>query len=879
MLKELAKAYEAKNWEDKIYQTWEESGLFKYETWKEKGLIADQAKQFSVLMPPPNVTGVLHLGHALEDALMDIQARYHRMLGEEVLFVPGTDHAAVATQAKVEKLLMEGKIDGYGKIANPRQELGREKLLEVVKSYANQSQQTIIGQIKKMGTSCDWSRLAYTFDETRSNVVFDLFAKMFADGLIYKGYRVVNWSVKGQSTCSDDELEYKTEKTKLYTFKYAKDFPIAIATTRPETKLGDTAVAVNPNDERYKQFIGQKFNLNFAGNELTITVVADEQADPNFGTGAVGITPAHSQVDYDVYNKNKDIGLVQVIGQDGMMTDKAGDYQGLSVNECREKIVAWLKQEELLTSEEEIEHNVACSDRFGDVIEVLPMEQWFVDVNKVIPGREQSLKQLMIAAVSEGHNGDKDKVVNIIPERFKDSYLRWIENLRDWCISRQIWWGHRIPVWYKDGEMKVTKESPGEGWAQDSDTLDTWFSSGTWTFSTLNEDEFKKFHPISWMQMGYEILFFWMARMILMSCYSKNDVPFKEVYIHGILRAADGRKFSKSLGNGIDPIEVAESHGADALRLALLANVSAGNDSRFYMEKVEHYRNFINKLWNISRFILLQVDELSDETVPEAKTGTDKWLLTRLNQTILEVKQNLDGQKFSQAIDAVYEFTWTDFADWYLELAKIEGVSLRPDANSSKTSKQEILSYVLTRLLKIWQPFAPFVTQVIWQEAGKQGLLMKELWSATDGVNDQAALSDIKTLQNIIVAIRTERNSKKISASQTISLMIEVADKKLVDVYRTAIEKLTKSKIVPVIEVGEKVVFDGGTLIFDEASFGQVVNPVERQKEISQLKDYITNLQARLNNEAFVAKAPATVLEKEKEKLAEAQRKLAELEK
>lgn len=862
MKKELAKAYEAKQWEDGIYASWQEQDVFKPNQENQT-----DNEPFSILMPPPNVTGVLHLGHALENSLMDIQARFHRMLNENVLFVPGTDHAAVATQAKVEKLLMAGEIEGQAKIANPRQELGREKLLEIIRDYANKSQQTIVKQIKKLGTSCDWSRLAYTFDDQRSAVVYDLFDKMYADGLIYRGYRVVNWSVKGQSTCSDDELEYRTEKTKLYTFKYAKDFPIAIATTRPETKLGDTAVAVNPTDDRYQQYIGQKFNLEFAGVPLVITVVADEQADPNFGTGAVGITPAHSMVDYDIYAKNKDIGLIQVIGQTGKMTDKAGVYKDLTVNEAREKIVSWLEQENLLISAEEIEHNVACSDRFGDVIEVLPMEQWFVDVNKKIPGNDKSLKQQMIEAVSVGHNGDDKKIVNIIPERFKDSYLRWIENLRDWCISRQIWWGHRIPVWYKNEEMVVAKECPGDGWVQDEDTLDTWFSSGAWSFSTLSADDFKKFYPISWMQMGYEILFFWMARMILMSCYYKNEIPFKEVYIHGILRDANGKKFSKSSGNGIDPIEIIESHGADALRLALLANVSAGNDSRFYMEKVEHYRNFINKLWNISRFILMQVDELSDEVVPTPKTATDKWLLTKLNQTIVEVKQHLVEDRFSQAIDVAYEFTWSDFADWYLELAKVE------------SEKKEILSYVLTKLLKLWQPFAPFVTQAIWQEAGRDGLIMKELWPKADEINDQVALAEIKTLQDIVVAIRTERSFKKINASQIISLAIEGVTEKLITDHTPTIEKLTKAKIVSTTTTGNKVVFNGGTIIFDEASFGQTLNPLEREKEITKIKDYINQLESKLANQDFVAKAPAVVLEKENAKLDEAKRKLSELEK
>lgn len=862
MKKELAKAYEAKQWEDGIYASWQEQDVFKPNQDNQT-----DNKTFSILMPPPNVTGVLHLGHALENSLMDIQARFHRMLNENVLFVPGTDHAAVATQAKVEKLLMAGEIEGQAKIANPRQELGREKLLEIIRDYANKSQQTIVKQIKKLGTSCDWSRLAYTFDDQRSAVVYDLFDKMYTDGLIYRGYRVVNWSVKGQSTCSDDELEYRTEKTKLYTFKYAKDFPIAIATTRPETKLGDTAVAVNPTDERYKQYIGQKFNLEFAGVPLVITVVADEQADPNFGTGAVGITPAHSMVDYDIYAKNKDIGLIQVIGQTGKMTDKAGVYKDLTVNEAREKIVSWLEEENLLISAEEIEHNVACSDRFGDVIEVLPMEQWFVDVNKTIPGHDKSLKQQMIEAVSIGHNGDNNKIVNIIPERFKDSYLRWIENLRDWCISRQIWWGHRIPVWYKNEEMVVAKECPGDGWVQDEDTLDTWFSSGAWSFSTLSADDFKKFYPISWMQMGYEILFFWMARMILMSCYYKNEIPFKEVYIHGILRDANGKKFSKSSGNGVDPIEIIESHGADALRLALLANVSAGNDSRFYIEKVEHYRNFINKLWNISRFILMQVDELSDEKEPIPKTDTDKWLLTKLNSLIDTSNEFLENNNFSTAINIIYDFTWTDFADWYLETAKIE------------KNKEEILSYVLTKLLKLWQPFAPFVTQVIWQEAGRDGLIMKEFWPVKGDVNDQKALLYINRIHSIKSTISAEKNIRKIEDKNNISISIKSDEDTdaYIDRNRLVIEGLAKVKLVEEIVKGEKIIFAGGVIIFDASTYGLVKDEKKIKLEITKIKDYINQLESKLANQDFVAKAPAVVLEKENAKLDEAKRKLSEL--
>jgi len=463
-MSELEKNYNITN-EGEIYKKWEESGFFNPDNSQAK-------KVFSVLMPPPNVTGILHLGHAMENSLMDIEARFHRMKGEKTLFLPGVDHAAVATQAKVEAELMKQGIK------NPRAELGREGLLAKIREYAETSKATIIRQIKRLGSSCDWSRLAYTFDEKRSAIVFELFKKMYEDQLIYRGYRTVNWSVKGQSTLSDDELEYIEEESTLYALKYSADFPIAISTTRPETKLGDTAVAVNPDDERYQKYIGQTFTVDLGLDKpLTIKVIGESEVDMNFGTGAVGVTPAHSQTDFAWYQKNKEIGLIAVIGKDGKMTDNAGKYAGQTVEECRQNFVAFLKDKNLLLNEEKLNHNVAISDRFRDEIEVLPMEQWFINVNLPIPGKNKSLKELMREAVTVGLNNNKNKKVNIVPERFTEAYLKWIDNLRDWCISRQIWWGHRIPIWYKGNEQMVSEENPGEGWEQDPDTLDTWFSS------------------------------------------------------------------------------------------------------------------------------------------------------------------------------------------------------------------------------------------------------------------------------------------------------------------------------------------------------------------------------------------------------------------
>ncbi|MEI6596643.1 MAG: valine--tRNA ligase, partial [bacterium] len=669
--KELPKTYNPADYEDAIYEKWEKSGFFNPNNLK--------GEPYSIMMPPPNVTGVLHLGHALENSLMDIMARYQRMNGKKVLLLPGTDHAAVATQAKVEKILVEQGIK------NPRQELGREKLLEKIREYAEESKAIILKQIRKMGTSCDWSRLAYTFDEERSRAVNEVFIKMYNDGLIYRGNRVVNWSTKGQSTCSDDELVHVERPAKLYTFKYAKNFPIAVATTRPETKLGDTAVAVNPNDKRYKKYIGQIFTVDVgAAKSLEIKIIADENVEMKFGTGAVGVTPAHSMVDFEIYEKQKAkgdlINLIQVIDQNGKMAEAAGKaYVGLPVLEAREKFVGWLKKEELLEKEEDIIQNVGTSDRFSDAIEVLPMTQWFIDVNKKISGKNKSLKDLMREAVTVGHNGDKEQKVKITPERFEKVYLNWINNLRDWCISRQIWWGHRIPVWYRpkadqprasnDIEIYVGVEAPaGKDWIQDEDTLDTWFSSGLWTFSTLGWPEKKwqqNFHPTSWMQMGYEILFFWMARMILMSTYALDQIPFKDVYIHGMLRNELGNKFSKSSGNNIDPLEVIAKFSTDALRLSVIGGIAPGNDSKFYEEKVEGARNMVNKLWNISRYILPNTEKGEIDFKADKLTIVEDWILTKLQALIKEVTDDLNNYNFSQAGEKLRGFTRDDLADWY----------------------------------------------------------------------------------------------------------------------------------------------------------------------------------------------------------------------
>jgi len=847
--------------EKEIYKLWEESGFFSPDNL--------EGEPYSIMMPPPNVTGVLHLGHALENTLMDIEARYQRMKGKKVLLLPGTDHAAVATQAKVEKLLVKKGIQ------NPREELGREKLLAEIKKYSEESKATILKQIRQMGTSCDWSRLAYTFDEKRSLAVNEAFGKMYADGLIYRGHKVVNWSVMGQSTCSDDELEHIERQAKFYTFKYSKDFPITISTTRPETKLGDTAVAVNPKDERYQKYIGQTFKIEVgAKNPLEIKIIADENVEMDFGTGALGVTPAHSAVDFEMYEKQKakqdPIGFVQVIGIDGKMTEEAGkDYAGLGVLEAREKFVAYLKKEGLLEKVEDISQNVGTSDRFGDVVEALPMTQWFVDVNKKIPGKEKSLKDLMREAVS-GNGGE----IKINPERFEKIYLNWIDNLRDWCISRQIWWGHRIPIWYKGEEIKFSIENPGKDWIQDEDTLDTWFSSGLWTFSTLGWPEKTKdletFHPTNWMQMGHEILFFWMARMILMSIYLLDEIPFKEVYIHGMLRDEKNKKFSKSSGNNIDPLEVSSKYGTDALRLSLVSGITPGQDSKFYYEKVEGARNLMTKIWNIFCYAIKSdekfalVEELSKEDI---KSLADSYIISELEMMKDTVgKENKGDGKYgfmsiheiSLAQERIRRFTWDQLADWYLEVHKIE-------------KNNKVFGYVLNQLLKMWHPFIPFITEKIWNNFyGNNKLLMMENYPIRNKeLENEKDINEFINLQNAIIKIRNLRanyhieNNKNIEAYGEKNLIIE----KLAKV--NFIGKKSDIKTLNILSGNIKINLD----------ISKIIN-VEKEatildKEILEIKKWIERNEELVNSEKFLNSAPAEIINQRNASINDAKNNLA----
>lgn len=903
MATELPKAYEPKKYEDAIYKRWEDSGFFNPDVCVEKGVTDKEADPFTIVLPPPNVTGTLHMGHAAMLAIEDVLIRYHRMKGEKALWVPGTDHAAVATESKVETILI--KEEGFKK---PKEELGREKFLERVRQFAKDSHDTIVTQSKKMGSSLDWSREAYTLDEPRNRAVRTVFKKMYDDGLIYRGYRVINWSVKGQSTCSDDELVHVERPAKLYYFKYSKDFPISIATTRPETKLGDTAVAVHP-EGRWKNYIGKSFTVDVGASQpLEIKIIADENVDDAFGTGALGVTPAHSTVDFEMYNKQKALGnnirLIQVIGEDGRMTAAAGaNYVGLTVKEARAKFVEYLQAEGLLEKEEDIMQNVGTSDRFGDIVEPLPKTQWFIDVKKdfklpkshiegVVDGQIVSLKGLMQQVVNNGQ-------IKIIPEQFNKIYFHWINNLRDWCISRQIWFGHQIPVWYKGDETYCAIEAPkGEGWVQDPDTLDTWFSSGLWTFSTLgwpNEEEWSKekiFHPTSVLETGYDILPFWVARMILMTTYTLGEVPFKTVYLHGLVRDDQGRKMSKTLGNIINPLDMINAYGTDATRLSLLIGSTPGNDVKLSEEKIASYRNFTNKLWNIARFMLLTIESPKlDSKEPKAKTLADEWILSKLNLVIAGATANLDKFNLSYAGEQLHDFTWGDLADWYLEIAKIEG------------EKSKMLNYILNTILKLWHPYMPFVTETIWQEMyGTEAVLMVERWPACHSEETKRLKNPLnqseeilrsaqddtgggfELIARIITGIRATRSENKIEPAKKLNALIIGKEIRIIKENAEIIKALVRLENLEIAVKGTKpaqavgFVESGLEVYIDLGGVVDVVKEKDRlTKELADVSKYIPSLEAKLNNQDFVGRAPAAVIESEKKKLADAMEKMEKL--
>ncbi len=721
------KPYEPKETEDRIYKLWEETGFFNPEKCIDAGHTDPEAEAFSIVLPPPNVTGTLHLGHAAMTAIEDIIIRYKRMNGFRTLWLPGTDHAAIATQSKVEKILSKEGIRKH--------DLGREEFLKRVEDFAQASHDTIVSQLKSMGASLDWSREAYTLDKVRERAVYTAFKNMYEDGLIYQGERIVNWDPKGQTTISDDEIVYEERETKLYTFKYSDDFPISISTTRPETKLGDTAVAVHPDDVRYQKYIGQTFDVNFIGVDLKIKIVADENVEPDFGTGALGVTPAHSHIDFDIAKRHS-LPLIKVINEYAKISENIpAPFAGLKVLDARNLVVEKLQEAGLIEKEETIKNNISTAERTGGIIEPLPKLQWWIDVNK-----EFAIKNSQIDGIKTGdtvtlkklmHQVVENNQIEILPERFEKIYNNWIDNLHDWCISRQIWYGHRIPVWYKGEEIFVGTEAPqGDGWIQDEDTLDTWFSSGLWTFSTLGwpdeTEDMKIYHPTNVLETGYDIIFFWVARMILMTTYHLGQIPFKTVYLHGLVRDEKGVKMSKSLDNAIDPVEVASEYGADAVRMALIVGVGPGADMSIGENKIKAYKKFSNKIWNIARFIQENIGD-SPYNPDYTLTETDRVPFDELTSTIAEVTDDIENYRLYLASEKLYHFVWDTFANEILEESKN---IFKTDIEEEIESRKQLLMRMFDHLLKALHPFIPFITEEINQSLSynndKTPLLVKK---------------------------------------------------------------------------------------------------------------------------------------------------------
>jgi valyl-tRNA synthetase len=770
---EFSKHFEHREREPQIYAAWEEAGLFRADPKAtEETDPAKKREPFVISMPPPNATGWLHLGHAVMLAVEDLMIRWKRMAGAEALWVPGTDHAAIATESAVIKLLQK-------KMKDPRRELGREGLLEEIRSYVASSRSRIREQIRSMGASCDWSRERYTMDPSLNRCVNEVFKAMYDDGLIYRGNRVVNWDVALQTTVSDDETYYEERDAFLYTIRYG---PFEVATSRPETKLGDTGIAVHPDDERYKQYIGQTLEIPWPkGPTIRVRVVADRRTKMDFGTGVVGVTPAHSMIDARIAQVNG-LPAIQVIGEDGRMTANAGLYAGMRLEQCREAFVHDLEEAGLLVSKIKYRQNVALCYRSKKPVENLLKEQWFIDVNRQAvrwKGAILSLREVMDDVVRR-HD------IRIYPPYEERTYFNWIENLWDWCISRQIWWGHRVPVWYRGGETWVGHGSPeGEGWTQDPDTLDTWFSSGLWTWSTLIDRQladdaslslqdllrrsvdYRAFHPTSVMETGYDILFFWVARMILMTTYVSGTVPFRNVYLHGLVLDKDGEKMAKTKPETmIDPLDVVNENGADALRFALVAGTSPGTDTRVSTDKIKGAQRFVNKLWNASKLVAMggAAPELN---LAEVRHPVNRWMLARAAEAVRSTTASFERFSFGEAGDALQSSFWTKFCDFYLEAAKEPSLAGLEETIATRQRALDIY-------LRLLHPFLPFVTEEVWQKIGKKGWLMKAPWPAGEAQFPDDVTPGMEALIRLVSALRNFRSTRKLPWMEPLSARLQV---------------------------------------------------------------------------------------------------------
>ena len=867
---DMATRFNPQEIENEIYQAWEQAGAFVAH--REEG-----KKPFTIVMPPPNITGQLHMGHAMDCVLQDAPIRYHRMKGDPTLWLPGTDHAAIATEVKI--------VEAMRKEGLTKQSLGREKFLERAWQWKKEYGSRIVNQQRRMGVSCDWSRERFTMDEGCSKAVREVFVRLYEKDLIYRGQRMINWCPACRSALSDAEVEYKEQASHLWHIRYPGadgSEGVVVATTRPETMLGDTGVAVNPADERYRDLVGKNVILPLMNRE--IPVVADEYVEMDFGTGAVKMTPAHDPNDFEVAQRHG-LEIITVTNDDGTMNENAGAYAGMDPMACREAVVAELDKLGLLVKVEDYTHNVGFCYRHGKTpVEPRLSEQWFVKM--------KPLAEPAIQAVRDGRT-------KFVPDRFSKTYYNWMENIRDWCISRQLWWGHRIPAWYCDdcGEMIVSRTDPdtcpkcgGKHLRQDEDVLDTWFSSALWPFSTLGwpeqTEDLKYFYPTSMLVTGYDIIFFWVARMIFSGIAHMGETPFETVLIHGLVRDELGRKMSKSLGNGVDPLEVVNEYGADALRFSLVMGVSPGNDTRYSRDKVESARNFANKVWNASRFVLMNVSERR-EFDPAKLEIADQWILTRLQEAIRSVSEHMEDGDFGLAATKIYDFAWSEFCDWYIELSKSR---LLGEEGESKETVKAVLLYVLENLLKLLHPFMPFLTEQVYKYLpGSEGFLMLQKWPEAKAAFDFP--EEEKRMQGIMEIIRSIRNLRSemnVAPSKRTRLMLLPADgwTETLQGGEGYFRKLAGAEHVELIadrgSIAEKTV---SAVITAGELFIPLGDLVDFEKEIARLTKELDNLhketeraKGKLNNPGFVAKAPAQLVQQEREKLEANEAKAAALE-
>lgn len=864
---EMPKTYDPKSFENKLYTEWMEKGYF-------KAKVDAKKEPFTIVIPPPNITGQLHIGHALNDTIQDVIIRFKRMQGYSTLWLPGTDHASIATEVKiVEKMKKE---EGLTK-----QDVGRDGFLERAWAWKEQYGGRIVEQLKKLGASCDWSRETFTMDEKCSKAVNEVFVNLYNKGLIYKGNRIINWCPCCKTALSDAEVEYSEQDSHLWNIRYPLadgSGEIVVATTRPETMLGDTAVAVNPKDERYSNMVGKMLILPLLNKQ--IPVVADEYVEMDFGSGAVKITPAHDPNDFEVGLRHN-LEVIKVMNDDGSMNENAGVYQGLDRVEARKRICEDLQAQGYMVKIEDYKHNVGECYRCHATVEPIVSKQWFVKM--------QPLAKPAIDVV-------KKKKVEFIPSRFSKVYFNWMENIKDWCISRQLWWGHRIPAYYCDdcGEMTVSKtkidvcpKCGSKHIRQDEDVLDTWFSSALWPFSTLGypnkTEDLKYFYPNSLLVTAYDIIFFWVARMIFSGLEHMGDIPFPEVLIHGIVRDAQGRKMSKSLGNGIDPLEIIDNYGADSLRFSLVQGLAPGNDTKYTDQKTEFSRNFMNKLWNASRFVLLNLKGVRLKEIGSFRlTNADKWILSRMNKAIKEITSNLEKYELGNAAAKLYDFVWTEFCDWYIELAK---VSLYGDSADKKANTLSVLVFVLENILKLMHPFVPFITEEIYKNlpTTKKSIVISNWPSVNKKFNYTKESSEFAKAMEAVKAIRNMKAEKGVAPSKKISAYFVASSVNPKDV--SYICKLASVESVEFVDNKNGI---EGKLVSLFGDFGEIAVPlgdlVDVKKEVERLQaEYKTTMSEversskMLSNQGFIAKAPKALIDKEKEKLAGYQEKAKKL--